>query len=129
MTRPVRLGLGVWAVLAVAVSARVLVQKPGRASVVPIYLKAGEAWRAGGDLYAPTGLDVYRYPPGFAAAFAPLTFLPGKVVAVGWRLLGAAVKPFWSHSRASGVRPCDARFFASRATASMSPGCLASQVS
>ncbi len=91
MTRPVRLGLALWAVLAVVVGVRVLVQQPGRASVVPIYLKAGEVWRAGGDLYAPTGLDVYRYPPGFAAAFAPLTHLPEKLAAVGWRLLGVGV--------------------------------------
>ena len=55
---PVRLGLTLWAVLLVAVSVRVAVQQPGRASVVPIYRVAGEVWRAGGDLYAPTGLDV-----------------------------------------------------------------------
>ena len=88
---PVRLGLTLWLVLAVAVGVRVAVQQPTRASVVPIYLTAGEVWRAGGDLYAPTGLDVYRYPPGFAAAFAPLAVLPAKLVAIGWRLLGVAV--------------------------------------
>ena len=107
MTRPVRLGLTLWAVLAVAVSVRVLVQQPGRASVVPIYLKAGAVWRAGGDLYAPTGLDVYRYPPGFAAAFAALTHLPEKLVGVGWRLLGVGllVAGLLRLGRAAGLTP------------------------
>ena len=87
----VRCGLTVWLVLAVGVSVRVVLHPADRATVVPIYLRAGGVWRAGGDLYAPTGLDVYRYPPGFAALFAPLSHLPEKSVAVGWRLLGAGV--------------------------------------
>ncbi len=105
---PVRLAVTLWAVLLVAVSVRVLVQQPGRASVVPIYLAAGEQWRAGGDLYAPTGLDVYRYPPGFAAAFAPLTYLPVKLVAVGFRLATAAVllAGLWRFGRATGLDAC-----------------------
>ena len=109
MTRPVRLGLTLWTVLAVVVSVRVLVQQPGRASVVPIYLKAGEVWRSGGDLYAPTGLDVYRYPPLFAAAFAPLTHLPETLVGVGWRLLGVGVLVvgLLRLGRAAGLAPAD----------------------
>lgn len=88
---PVRLGLTLWLMLAIVVTVRVAVQQPTRASVVPIYRTAGLTWRAAGDLYAPTGLDVYRYPPGFAAIFAPFTPLPEKLVAIAWRLIGSVV--------------------------------------
>ena len=111
---PLRLAVTLWAVLLVAVSVRVAVQQPGRASVVPIYLVSGTLWRAGGDLYAPNGLDVFRYPPGFAAAFAPLTHLPGKAVAVGWRLAAAGVllAGLWRFGRAVGLDPADAGLMA-----------------
>lgn len=104
---PVRLAVTLWAVLLVAVGVRVAVQRPGRASVVPIYVAAGEQWQSRGDLYAATGLDVYRYPPGFAAAFAPLTLLPEKPVAVGVRLAAAAVflAGLWQFGRATGLDP------------------------
>ena len=45
------------------------------------------------------------------------------------RLLGATVMPCSSHLRASGVRPCDARFFESRAIASTSDGFFSSHFS
>ena len=81
-----------WAALLVGVAVRVAVSKPTSQTVVPIYLAAGERWRAADNLYAlDTGLDVYRNPPGFAAAFAALTPLPPKLAGVLWRGLGAGV--------------------------------------
>ncbi|MFO0849477.1 MAG: glycosyltransferase family 87 protein [Gemmataceae bacterium] len=89
----IRLAATLWVVLTVAVTVRVAVQRPDRASVVPIYLDAGERWRAGASLYEHhPGLDVYRNPPGVAAGFAALTPLPPKVAAILWRLgCGAAL--------------------------------------
>ena len=53
--------------------------------MVPIYLAAGQKWRDSADLYQHTpGLDLYRNPPGVAAAFAPLTPLPEKVAGLAW---------------------------------------------
>ena len=87
-----RLAVVLWAALLVGVAVRVAVLKPTSQTVVPIYLAAGERWLAAGDLYAlDTGLDVYRNPPGFAAAFAALTPLPPKLAGVLWRGLGAGV--------------------------------------
>ena len=54
--------------------------------MVPIYLAAGQKWRDSADLYQHTpGLDLYRNPPGVAAAFAALTPLPEKVAGLAWR--------------------------------------------
>src|SRR5262245_17562272 len=87
-----RIAVGVWAALLLGVCGRVLLAKPRSGTVVPIYLAAGERWAAGEDLYAPhPELDVYRNPPGVAAAFVPFTYLPEKAAGVAWRLFGAAV--------------------------------------
>lgn len=88
----VRLAATVWVLLLVGVSVRVAVQQPNRATVVPIYLDAGQRWAAGSDLYeVRNGLDVYRNPPGVAAGFAALSPLPPKAAAIVWRLCCAAV--------------------------------------
>jgi hypothetical protein len=95
----VRLAVGLWVTLILAVSVRVAVVKPTSGSVVPIYRHAALAWVAGEDLYdpvldpgpPPTWLDHYRNPPTVAAAFVPFALLPVKAAAVAWRLLGAAV--------------------------------------
>lgn len=82
-----RIAVGVWIALLVGVFVRVLIQPPMTQSVVPIYLYAGEQWRAGGPLYhQKTGMDLYRNPPGVAALFAPLSLLPPKPAALLWRL-------------------------------------------
>lgn len=84
-----RWALAVWVVLAVAVSLRVAFAGPNSGTVVPIYLKAGERWRAGENIYAPCWpLDIYRNPPGVAAFFAPWSLLPPKTAGILWRLLG-----------------------------------------
>jgi hypothetical protein len=88
----IRLAVGVWALLLVAVCVRVAVSRPTAQTVLPIYLAAGERWAGGETLYVSVpGLDVYRNPPGFAATFAPLTLLPAKLVGILWRLAGTGV--------------------------------------
>jgi hypothetical protein len=88
----VRLAVVAWVTLLVGVGVRVAVSHPWSQSVVPIYLHAGQQWRAGADIYAPTMIhDVYRNPPHVAAIFAPLTHLPDKVAGLLWRGVSAAV--------------------------------------
>src|SRR5262249_12679850 len=55
-------------------------------TVVPIYLIAADRWAHGEPLYvsAPP-LDVYRNPPGFAAVFVPLTWIPERAAGLLWR--------------------------------------------
>lgn len=85
-----RLAVVLWVTLFAGVAGRVVLSKPTAQTVVPIYLAAGERWAAAADLYAlDTGLDVYRNPPGFAAAFAAFTPLSPKLAGVLWRGLGA----------------------------------------
>ena len=82
----------VWFLLIAGVAGRVAFSKPGSQSVVPIYLSGSHRWLAGENLYAPNPpLDVYRNPPGFAAAFVPFTRLPDKAAGIAWRLLSAGV--------------------------------------
>jgi hypothetical protein len=83
--------------------------------VVPIYLKAAHRWVAGEDLYAPSPpLDVYRNPPGFAAAFASLTVLPGKIAGIVWRLLSATVLlgGLYRFAKATKLTPIQTGYFA-----------------
>ena len=94
MTRQnvVRISLALWIALIGAVTVRVAVSKPTSQSVVPIYRAAGERWNAGESLYDPAPpLDVFRYPPGFAALFAPLSNLPEIPAAIAWRLSCATI--------------------------------------
>jgi Glycosyltransferase family 87 len=84
-----RAAVAVWVVLAAAVALRVVFASPNSGTVVPIYLKAGERWRAGENIYAPCWpLDIYRNPPGVAAFFAPWSLLPPKTAGILWRFLG-----------------------------------------
>jgi hypothetical protein len=81
-----RVAVVVWVSVTAGVFGRVLGSPPRSQTVVPIYLAAGQKWRDSKDLYRPTpGLDLYRNPPGFAAAFAVLTPLPEKVSGLLWR--------------------------------------------
>lgn len=81
-----RLALGIWCVLLAGVFGRVAFSNVGAQSVVPIYLAAGERWLASEPLYPPiTGFDLYRNPPVFAAMFAPISLLPGKLAVLLWR--------------------------------------------
>ena len=81
-----------WALLLIGVSARVLIAPVRSHTVVPIYLTAAERWLESAPLYhhAPP-LDVYRNPPGVAAAFVPFTWLPERLAGLVWRWLGVAL--------------------------------------
>jgi hypothetical protein len=81
-----RLAVVAWVGVAAGVFGRVLFSPPRSQTVVPIYLAAGQKWRDAADVYekAP-GLDLYRNPPGVAAAFAALAPLPEKAAGVAWR--------------------------------------------
>lgn len=83
-----RVALIVWFWLVVGTLGRVAVGSVWSNSVVPIYLLGADRWVTGTDLYLPTWpLDVFRNPPGFAAAFVPLTWVPHRVAALVWRIL------------------------------------------
>jgi hypothetical protein len=87
-----RLAVVAWAGLLIGVGARVAAGPARSQTVVPVYLNAAHRWVQGEDLYAPAWpLDVYRNPPGVAAAFVPFTWVPEKVAGLAWRGLGAAV--------------------------------------
>lgn len=87
-----RLAIVVWVALLTGIAGRVLFT-PGRAhTVVPIYLNAAERWVRGENVYAPAPpLDVYRYPPGVAAGFVPLTWVPEWAAGLLWRGFSAAL--------------------------------------
>jgi Glycosyltransferase family 87 len=87
-----RTAVAVWAVLVLAVTGRVAIAPARSHTVVPVYLTASERFARGEGLYDPAdGLDAYLYPPEFAAALVPLTWVPEKVAGIFWRLLGAGL--------------------------------------
>jgi hypothetical protein len=87
-----RLAVGVWVLLLAGVCGRVALGPERSHTVVPIYLTAAERWVNAGNLYEPAPpLDVYRNPPGVAAAFVPLTWVPERLAEVAWRGLSAAI--------------------------------------
>lgn len=87
-----RAALVVWGLMLLGIAGRVALSKPRSQTVVPIYLNAAQRWLAGADLYVVQWpLDIYRNPPGFAAAFTPLTLLPERLAGIVWRGIGAAV--------------------------------------
>jgi hypothetical protein len=87
-----RTALGVWAVVVLAVAGRVAVAPARSHTVVPVYLTAAERFARGAGLYDPAeGLDAYLYPPDFAAALVPLTWVPEKVAGILWRFVGAGL--------------------------------------
>lgn len=87
-----RVALIIWSVMLLGITIRLATIPPLGRTVVHIYLKAGEEWLAGGDVYAiHPGFDAYRNPPGVTPFFVPLTFLPARLVDILWRFAGAAV--------------------------------------
>jgi len=109
-----RWAITLWLALLIGVSLRVLLSPPTSQSVLPIYRLAAERWQAGAALYVydpRLPLDVYRNPPGFAAAFQGFAWLPETLAALLWRWLSAAiflvtlfrfcraVQPDWSLTR------------------------------
>jgi hypothetical protein len=88
----IRLAVVVWVALLVGIGVRVATGSPRSHTVVPIYLTAAGHWVRGENLYGPYWpLDIYRNPPGVAAAFVPLTWVPERAAELLWRGLGAAV--------------------------------------
>jgi len=86
---PLKIAGCVWLLMVLIVSIRVLVTKNTTQTVYPIYFQAAERFAQQQPLYATdTGLDVYRYPPSVAMLFVPFTWVPIKLGAVVWRLLG-----------------------------------------
>lgn len=87
-----RLAVVVWAALLIGVAGRVVFTPVRSHTVVPIYLNAAERWVRGESVYAPAPpLDVYRNPPGVAAAFVPLTWVPERAAGLIWRGFSAAL--------------------------------------
>jgi hypothetical protein len=92
-SRPMRLALTVWVIVLLAVSCRAALS-PRTHTVYPIFSRAGADWLSARDLFAEPprpGIDVYRYSPFAALAFAPLGLLPDAIGGVLWRLFGAAL--------------------------------------
>jgi hypothetical protein len=87
-----RVAIVAWVLLLAGVSVRLLIAPVRSHTVVPIYLTAAERWLESAPLYleAPP-LDVYRNPPGLAAAFVPFTWLPERLAGIVWRWLGVAL--------------------------------------
>src|SRR5262245_48583436 len=87
-----RLAVVVWVLMFAGGAGRVAFSKPGSQSVVPIYREAAGDWLRGENLYQwEPPRDLYRNPPGFAAAFVPFALLPGKAAEIAWRAGSAAV--------------------------------------
>jgi hypothetical protein len=87
-----RLAAAVWAVLVIAVAGRVAVAPVRSHTVTPIYWTAANKFARGEPLYVPVeGLDMYLYPPGFAAGVVPFTWLPEKLAGILWRVLGTGL--------------------------------------
>jgi hypothetical protein len=87
-----RVAVFIWFALLIGVTGRVLFAPLRSHTVVPIYLTAAERWQRSEPLYVELPrLDVYRNPPGIAAAFIPLTWLPERLAGLLWRALGVTL--------------------------------------
>jgi hypothetical protein len=86
-----RLVLGLWLILAVAVGVRTLV-RPAEHTVFPIFAASAEHWWGNQslyDLYPP--LDHFRYPPVFAVLVTPFQMLGLTVGGILWTWFNMAV--------------------------------------
>ena len=84
----IRLAIGLWIALAVAVCVKSMVQ-PGSHSVYPVYAWGTRHWWADQPLHAEypeLDLDIYRYSPAFAIFFTPFAFMPDWLGASLWGL-------------------------------------------
>jgi Glycosyltransferase family 87 len=88
---PLRLAVGVWLALAVAVAVRTLVS-PVSHSVFPIFAASAAHWWADQSLYSLyPDLDLFRYPPPFAVVVTPFGALGLRAGGVAWSWAGMAV--------------------------------------
>ena len=97
--------IALWAVLAVAVSVKTIVQ-PDTHSVYMIFAAAARHWWSDVPLYTfYEGLDTYRYTPTFAIALTPLAVLPNSLGGVLWNLLSIGVLLWALHRFVAEVLP------------------------
>jgi hypothetical protein len=88
---PLRLALGLWLVLGIAVSVRTALC-PFQHSVFPIFAASVTRWWADQplyDFYPP--LDIFRYPPFFAVAATPFGMLGLRAGGILWSWASLAV--------------------------------------
>ncbi len=89
--RALRLALGVWLVLACAVSVRALL-RPESHTVFPIFVAAADRYWADRPLYDKLpGLDYFRYPPTFVLVATPLSWFGTRVGGALWAWASCAV--------------------------------------
>jgi hypothetical protein len=98
---PLRLALGLWLVVGIAVSVRTLVS-PFKHSVFPIFAASVARWWADRpmyDFYPP--LDIFRYPPFFAVAATPFGVLGLRIGGIlwGWVSLAVLLGGLWCFAR------------------------------
>jgi hypothetical protein len=89
----VRLAVGVWLLVLLAVCVRSAVQ-PRKRSLYPTWSGVGADWLAGRDSYRKQllpGQEGYRYCPPVTAMLVPLYWSPERIGNVLWRLLNAGV--------------------------------------
>ncbi len=88
---PLRLALGLWLALALAVAGRTLF-RPESHAVFPVFATAAAHWWDDQPLYADYApLDFFRYPPPFAVAMTPFYWLGPVVGGILWNWLSIAV--------------------------------------
>jgi hypothetical protein len=88
---PLRLALGLWLALGLAVSVRTLVN-PGKHTVFPIFAGSANHWWANQPLYQSyPGLDTFRYSPFFALAITPFAQLGLRLGGILWNWVGLGV--------------------------------------
>jgi hypothetical protein len=85
--RWVRVALWLWAIFAVALCVKVLVEGD-RHSVYPAFAGAARDWMAGEVMYDHEG---YYYSPTFTVSFIPFALLPDRLGQTLWGLLGVGL--------------------------------------
>ena len=80
--RWVRLALWTWAIFAIALCAKVLVEGD-RHSVYPAFVGSARDWMAREVMYDHEG---YYYSPTFTVAFIPFTLVPDRIGQMLWGL-------------------------------------------
>ena len=83
--------IAVWVLAVLGVILRVLIQPLNEHSVYDVYTKAARNWLAGNSLYQWQDPGGYRYAPGVAILFVPLSILPDRLGGDLWRILDVAV--------------------------------------
>lgn len=104
-----RAALLLWAV-PLAVITVMVIARPHKRTVFPLYREASLAWMGQAPLYeGPSGMN---YLPCFAVLFAPIAVLPTPVADLAWRYLMAAllIAGLWRMARAISEEGAPQRF-------------------